>query len=248
MNKFLRSLMMVVVMFSLFASAHSQASVVIGGTRMIYPADDREITVKLTNEGSRPALVQVWLDEGDEASTPDTADVPFTVSPPIFRMDADKGQAVRIVYTRQPLPSDRESLFWINVLEVPPKAENSDERNLLQFAFRTRIKLFFRPNGLAGDATSAPSRLSWKLVPAANGKGPALQVSNPTAFHVSFAHVGLKQAGQSVGGQGGGMVAPHGNTLFPLKDISQVSGDAQAEFTVINDYGALNPLVAPLTR
>ena len=85
MNKYLRSLMVVVATFSLFASAHSQASVVIGGTRMVYPADDREITVKLTNEGSRPALVQVWLDQGDETSTPDTADVPFTVSPPIFR-------------------------------------------------------------------------------------------------------------------------------------------------------------------
>lgn len=248
MNKYLRSLMVVVATFSLFASAHSQASVVIGGTRMVYPADDREITVKLTNEGSRPALVQVWLDQGDETSTPDTADVPFTVSPPIFRMDADKGQAVRIVHTRQPMPSDRESLFWINVLEVPPKAENSDDRNLLQFAFRTRIKLFFRPNGLPGDAASAPPRLSWKLVPAADGKGHALQVSNPTAFHVSFAQVALKQAGQSLGGQGGGMVAPQGTALFPLKDVSQIAADAQAEFTVINDYGALNPLTAPLTR
>lgn len=248
MNNFLRSLLLGVATLSIFASAHSQASVVIGGTRMVYPADDREITVKLTNEGSRPALVQVWMDEGDEKSTPDTADVPFTISPPIFRMDADKGQAVRIVYTRQPLPADRESLFWINVLEVPPKAENGDDRNLLQFAFRTRIKLFFRPNGLSGDAATAPSRLSWKLIAGEGGKGHALQVSNPTAFHVSFAQVGLKQGGQSVGGQGGGMVAPSGTAVFPLKDVSQVSADAQADFSVINDYGALNPLTAPLAR
>ncbi|MNV66768.1 Chaperone protein EcpD precursor [compost metagenome] len=146
------------------------------------------------------------------------------------------------------MPDDRESLFWINVLEVPPKAENSDDRNLLQFAFRTRIKLFFRPNGLAGDAASASSKLSWKLVPGSDGRGHALQVTNPTAYHVSFAQVGLKQGGQNVGGQGGGMVAPNSNMLFPLKDVSQVSGDAQAEFSVINDYGALNPLTAPLTR
>lgn len=248
MNNILRSLLLGVATLSFFASAHSQASVVIGGTRMVYPADDREITVKLTNEGTRPALVQVWMDEGDEKSTPDTADVPFTISPPIFRMDADKGQAVRIVYTRQPLPADRESLFWINVLEVPPKAENSDERNLLQFAFRTRIKLFFRPNGLGGDAATAPSRLSWKLVPGTDGKGHALQVSNPTAFHVSFAQVALKQGEQSLGGQGGGMVAPNATSVFQLKDVSQIGGDAQAEFTVINDYGALNVLTAPLSR
>lgn len=228
------------------AAARSEASVVIGGTRMVYPAGDREITVKLTNEGSRPALVQIWLDDGDEKSTPDSAQVPFTVSPPIFRMDPDKGQAVRVVYTREPLPADRESLFWINMLEVPPKTDNSDERNLLQFAFRTRIKLFFRPAGLPGDAATASSRLQWKLVPAEGGRGVALQVGNPTAYHVNFAHVGLKVGERSVGAEGGGMVAPQSTAVFPLKDVVAMPAGAMAEFTVINDYGALNPLTAPL--
>ncbi|WP_447897829.1 fimbrial biogenesis chaperone [Stenotrophomonas sepilia] len=246
MNKLLRGLLLAAATMSALVAARSEASVVIGGTRMVYPAEEREITVKLTNEGDRPTLVQVWLDDGDERSTPDTAQVPFTVSPPIFRMDSEKGQAVRIVYTREPLPADRESLFWINVLEVPPKADNSDERNLLQFAFRTRIKLFYRPSGLAGDAATAPAKLSWKLVPGEGGQGVALQVSNPTAYHVNFAQVGLKFGERSIGGQGGGMVAPKATAVFPLKDVSRPVGGALAEFTVINDYGALNPLTAPL--
>nr|WP_199043643.1 fimbria/pilus periplasmic chaperone [Dyella sp. ASV24] len=231
----------------LFA-VRSQASVVIGGTRVIYPAQDKEVTVKLTNEGTKPALVQIWLDDGDEKATPDTAKVPFTVAPPLFRMDAGKGQAVRLLYTKEPLATDKETLFWVNVLEVPPKAANSDDRNLLQFAFRTRIKLFFRPNGLQGDVADAPSKLTWKLIPAADGKGLALQVNNPTPYHVNFAHVGIQVADKMVGDQGGGMVTPGSAATFPLKDISaRPAGDIKAAFDVITDYGALSPMVEPIT-
>jgi hypothetical protein len=48
----------------------AHASVVINGTRVIYPSDEREVTVKLSNEGSLPALVQAWLDDGDPRALP----------------------------------------------------------------------------------------------------------------------------------------------------------------------------------
>nr|WP_199044284.1 fimbria/pilus periplasmic chaperone [Dyella sp. ASV24] len=228
-------------------AARSEASVVIGGTRVVYPAQDKEVTVKLTNEGKNAALVQVWLDDGDEKSTPTTAKVPFTVAPPIFRMDPGKGQAVRVMYTQEALPKDKETLFWVNVLEVPPKAAGSEERNVLQFAFRTRIKLFFRPEGLVGDVATAPQKLVWKLVPADGGKGMAIQVTNPTPFHLNFAHVGINVGGQSKGDNSGGMVAPGATATFPLKDVSaRPAGEVKADFTVINDYGALSPMQAPL--
>lgn len=38
----------------------AQANVVIAGTRVIYPADQREVTLRLDNRGELPALVQVW--------------------------------------------------------------------------------------------------------------------------------------------------------------------------------------------
>ena len=138
-------------------------------------------------------------------------------------------------------------MFWLNVLEIPPKpGPDQADANKLQLAFRSRIKLFFRPPGLAGDVATAPGRLSWKLVPAEEGRGVALQVSNPTAYHVNFAQVGLKVGERSVGAQGGGMVAPQSTRVFPLKDVNTTPAGAVAEFTVINDYGALNPLTAPL--
>ena len=58
------------------ASPAAHASVVIGGTRVVYPAQDKEVTLKFINEGERATLVQVWLDDGDDQSTPDTAKAP----------------------------------------------------------------------------------------------------------------------------------------------------------------------------
>jgi chaperone protein EcpD len=226
-------------------AGRSEASVVIGGTRVVYPAQDKEVTVKLTNEGNQPALVQVWLDDGDDKSTPDTAKVPFTVMPPVFRIDPSKGQAVRLVYTKEPLPADKESLFWVNVLEVPPKAAE-DGKNHLQFAFRTRIKLFFRPAGLSGDVAAARDKLTWKVVPNTKGNGYAVQATNPTSYHVSFAHVGVKVGDREINGDGG-MVAPGSSTVFPLADLdSAPSAGTQVVFTTINDFGALDKVVKPL--
>ncbi len=52
-----------------FASAviapATQAEIVIHGTRVIYPSDAREVTLQVSNNGSKPALVQAWIDEGD---------------------------------------------------------------------------------------------------------------------------------------------------------------------------------------
>ncbi|QGY26852.1 fimbria/pilus periplasmic chaperone [Escherichia coli] len=49
---------------------------------------------------------------------------------------------------------DRESVFWFNVLELPPKpdAEKVANQSLLQLAFRTRIKLFYRPEEIPAPA------------------------------------------------------------------------------------------------
>ncbi|VTR34364.1 putative chaperone protein EcpD [Serratia fonticola] len=54
---------------------------------------------------------------------PDTVKVPFTpdATGRPYRSRV-KGQALRIARTGGGLPSNRESLFWLNVLEIPPKA------------------------------------------------------------------------------------------------------------------------------
>lgn len=225
-----------------------EAEVTITGTRVIYPAASKEVTVQLTNHANVSALVQIWLDDGNMDAPPDQIKVPFNVSPPIVRMEPHKGQAVRVAYTKTPLPADRESLFWFNVLEIPPKAGPEAGENLMQFAVRTRIKLIFRPSNLsATQALEAPEQLQWTLRAGENGKPPVLRVTNPTSYYVNFASVGAKMGDKEITGKGG-FVAPNGTAEFPLKELAGQGGaDVQVVFKTISDLGVVIPYTKPLS-
>jgi P pilus assembly chaperone PapD len=214
----------------------AQASVVIAGTRVIYDAKDTEVTVKLTNNGKLPTLTQIWLDKGDPKAAPSAIDVPFTITPPIARIDPGKGQTLRILYTGEALPKDRESVFWLNVLDVPPKppADEADI-NRLQMAFRTRIKLFYRPEGLKGRVEDAPGQLSWRVIQA--GGHTALEAHNPTPYYVSFRALELVGGGKTATFEDGGMVDPGETRSFPLAGDVYQGADAKVRYHVINDYG-----------
>lgn len=213
------------------------ASVVIAGTRVVFPATQGEVTVRLTNEGQLPALIEAWIDAGNPESTPDTAKVPFLITPPLARMNPGKGQSLRIVYTGQPLPSDRESLFWLNVLEIPPKPTDTtgEAQNTLQFAVRSRLKLFFRPAKLAGDPLTAGGQLQWKLV--ADGGGYALEAHNPTPYYITMSKLTL-HAGSANYEAGSGMVAPQASLRLPVQNLHAAVVGGTLDYTVINDFGA----------
>lgn len=216
----------------------AHASVVIAGTRVVFPAAAGEVTVRLSNEGSQPALVEAWIDGGDPASTPDTANVPFLVTPPLVRMNAGKGQSLRLVYTGQPLPQDRESLFWLNVLEIPPRpnAKPGQEQNTLQFAVRSRLKLFFRPSGLPDDLPTAAQQLTWTLV--RDGGGLAIEAHNGSPYYITFSKLSLV-AGEASYASGTGMVAPRSSLRLPVKGLDRMpAAGAVVDYTIINDFGA----------
>jgi chaperone protein EcpD len=213
------------------------ASVVISGTRVVYPAGDQEVTVKLSNEGKTPALVQVWADSGDADAAPSEASAPFLITPPVSRIDPEKGQTLRVAYTGEPLPQDRESVFWLNVLEIPPKPSDAQTANHLQFAFRSRIKVFFRPGQLPGQAVDAPAQAVWSLDGEAGGY--VLSVHNPSAYHVTFTTIQAAAGGEKALFDDGLMVAPGETRRVPLKGRLTAPAGVQVRYEVVNDYGGL---------
>ncbi|WP_334042522.1 fimbria/pilus periplasmic chaperone [Burkholderia ambifaria] len=227
------------VVLALFAQQVT-ASVIISGTRLVYPARDREITVKMDNTGKQPALVQTWIDDGDIKSRPGTVKVPFVLMPPVFRVDPAKGQTIRIVYTGDPLPQDKESVFWLNVLEIPPKVEESTSTTALQLAFRSRIKLFFRPAGLDGEgAVAAAKGVRWAVVPSESGQGRELRATNPSAFNVTVLKAQVAYDGRTFTTKDGAMIAPGASRTFasdaPLPDLP---AGTKLGYSTINDFGS----------
>ncbi|PWW09168.1 P pilus assembly chaperone PapD [Mangrovibacter plantisponsor] len=136
------------------------ASVVINQTRVIYPAAAKFVSVQLVNDSDKTHLVQSWLDNGDASAAPEKIKVPFTIMPPVVKMAGHAGQTLKISsMNTTPLPKDRESVFWLNVLDVPPIPEGSND-NYLQVAIRNRIKLFYRPESLAEPDSSVAEKIS----------------------------------------------------------------------------------------
>lgn len=221
------------LMAALFSSSVF-SSVIINGTRVIYPGKQREVTVQLSNNGTSPSLIQAWIDEGNAQTTPENSKAPFIVSPPISRIEANSGQALRISLTTSALAQNKESLFWLNVLEIPPAPSGTDTEvkpdNFLQMAFRTRVKLFYRPAGLSGEANDAAEKLQWSYV--AGG----IKVKNPTPFYISFTEINAVVEQKKVA------LAPHGDMLAPDQEKTlKFSGDSSritdVEYTTINDFG-----------
>lgn len=204
-----------------------QANVVISSTRIIYPGAAREVTATIDNVGKQPALVQTWLDAGNLKSTPEQTQVPFVLLPPMFRLDPGQQQNLRITFIGDhSLPQDRESVFWLNMLDIPPKPR-ADVQNYLQFSLRSRFKLFYRPEGLKADPEQAPEQLQWQL--ATNKQ--SLLVHNPSPYHVTITKV--IAGSQTLEGK---MIAPLTRESFPLPKAIQ--DDETLLFKIINDYGA----------
>ncbi|MGY4494173.1 fimbria/pilus periplasmic chaperone [Pseudomonas sp. TE3610] len=221
---------------ALLLAAPAHASVVIGGTRVIYPAQAPEVTVQLLNRDPQPALLQVWIDDGDAQADPNTLKVPFIVSPVMVRIEAEKGQALRVMHTGESMPADRESLFWLNVLQVPPRADAAG--NSLQMAIRTRIKLLYRPQGLAGQASEAPATVIWST-----GRSDGqwfVQARNPGPYFVNLGAVRLLAGGRQLEA-GAGHVPPFGQARFPINDAPGQDAAARVNFIALDDYGAGRP-------
>ncbi|EKM5743466.1 fimbria/pilus periplasmic chaperone [Enterobacter kobei] len=219
-----------------FAS-QSLANIVITGTRAIYPAGDKEISVKVNNKGKGPVLIQSWIDSGNADASPDTISVPFIINPPMNRVDASKGQTLRISYTGgASLPQDRESVFWLNVLEIPPSNMKEADINKLQVAFRSRIKLFYRPAALKEDSTKAAESMKWEI------NGGQITAVNNSPYHITL--LGIRAENSKTEGSGD-MVAPFGRLVIKNKNGRFVHGQ-KISWQYINDWGAIKKAEATL--
>jgi P pilus assembly chaperone PapD len=219
--------------FSLAAGA----AIVIDGTRVIYPAKSREVTIRLSNQGSTPMVAQSWVDAGRAQVSPAEVNTPFLLVPPLARIEPSRGQTLRLMMVTPPDVTDRESVYYLNVLEIPPKATEA-EGSSLQLTLRSRIKVFFRPETLIGKAADAPATLTWRIdrQPA----GTTLVAENPSAYHVSFGNVTL-HAGASSINLPSGMVAPKSTMSFALGK-APTQGQLTVDYSSIDDYGAQRKL------
>lgn len=213
----------------------SSASVVMTNTRVIYPSDAKERSVQLKNNDSFPNVVQVWTDINNSESTPENADGPFLALPAIFRIEPNRGQLFRLIYSGGELPKDRESLFYLNFLQIPPLSKDNAGENQMLVMLKNRVKIFYRPVEIKSNPENVGREISFN-VNKING-GIEVDVINKSPFYASFVDVKLISGNQELKVPVD-MVEPKGNKLVKVYNQQFVSiHPMKVKFTIVNDFG-----------
>ncbi|HGL4620256.1 TPA: fimbria/pilus periplasmic chaperone [Citrobacter koseri] len=217
-------------MFALLPTAGTAyAAISLDRTRVIYNGTEKSVSMNISNENKQlPYLAQGWIEteKGEKITSP------LTVLPPVQRIEPGaksqiKVQALSVVSA---LPQDRESLFYFNLREIPPK---SSKPNTLQIALQTRIKLFYRPAAIELNRTDAGnSSVQEKLTLSKQGNN--YTVNNPTPYYITLVGARASVKGSPISGFKPVMVPPKGQS--PLGMGADIIG-ASPVLTAINDYG-----------
>lgn len=224
MNKMVKWGLSALLAFTL--SGQALAAFTVSGTRFIYGEGKKNISFDVTNNANDTYGGQVWVDNVSEGSG-----VYMVPTPPFFKVSPKQKQIVRIMKTDGgALPSDRESLFWLNIQEIPPKPKT--DGNVLSVAINTRVKLFYRPKALMAGRKGAEKKIE---VIRRNG---TTYLKNPTPYYFAVAKVkvnGKDVVLKSDEEQKLAILAPSGEVA-----VSQVPVTAKnISVDTINDWGGV---------
>lgn len=219
------TLMTSALLLSLWVTSAS-AAIALDRTRVVFDGEQNSVSLNVSNQNKQlPYLAQGWIE--DEAGQ--KIQSPFTVLPPVQRIEPGKPSQVKIqsLPVVNALPQDRESVFYFNLREIPPK---STKPNTLQIALQTRIKLFYRPKGLSIDPNAPAPQNKMTLTK----QGDKYIVNNPTPYYVTFVDASSKKGVTGIKDFEPMMLAP--KSSMPLTVSAAAVGNSPV-LTYVNDYG-----------
>ncbi|QMN53330.1 fimbria/pilus periplasmic chaperone [Citrobacter freundii] len=221
-----RKLMRTLAGFFILFGACSSTCLAAGGfglgvTRLIYPAESTQVALNVQNGGEKNSyLIQSWVDESETNKKSQD----FVVTPPLFMLPTRKAASLRIMFVGQKnLPTDRETLYWMNVKAIPPTDEQNTEKNTLQLALQNRIKLFYRPEHLSVQPGKAKDMLRFRFT------GNQLKITNPSPYYITL--TGIKMGNTKLPNS---FIAPKSDAFVALA----VPAGGEITFQTINDFGA----------
>lgn len=220
------------MLFAMFMTQHAVAALALDRTRVILNGNEESVSLYVSNQNKTlPFLAQAWIEDTEGRKVTD----PMVALPPVQRIEPGTRSQIRIQTSRGAynLAQDRESLYYFNLREIPPK---SDKPNTLQIALQSRIKLFYRPVALAMNPNRTPWQEQLKLI----RKGDKYVVDNPTPYYITLSSASAQEKGNAIKGFQPIMIPPKSSMLM--------GGSARAlgkkpVLTYINDYGGRPRLI-----
>jgi len=218
-------------------SLPAQAAMVLSQTRVVVSPDAPKAELIVRNADRQPLLLQVWVNAGQSRQTaPAQHATPFLVDPPVLRIEPGQARSLRVLLVHAPadLPTDRETLFWLNVLEVAAMPALADHDARLDLSVLSRLKLFYRPASMRVAPVPA---LRFHLT--REGETAWLVIHNPAPVHQTLGSLALRTEDAALT-LDAPMLAPFDTTRVrvPPAALSRApSADWTLAFTLIDDDG-----------
>ncbi|MDR6583335.1 fimbrial biogenesis chaperone [Herbaspirillum frisingense] len=244
---------------SLTVCSVGEAGIMPERTRLIFSQGVGEISLRLANTNDYPVMMQSWVDQGEGSQAPDTVLSSMFVMPAVQRLQPHAVSQVRVLYTGDPLPAGRESVFWLNLYEIAllsAKAPQQDASRLL-LGINTQIKLFYRPPGLPAPGPQWHHALHFHLARDPGEEGAwVLVCRNDSPYFVSFAALQLGDGAQGFSPRlaPDQMVPPYGQQRYVLQQDGNARTGMPAawqapylRYQTINDDGRLSEHEVALT-
>ncbi|MFR4487461.1 MAG: molecular chaperone [Escherichia coli] len=154
-------------------------------TRIIMNESDKGEALKLTNQSKKlPYLAQTWIEDTKGNKSRD-----FIVTvPPMVRLNPNEQIQIRMITQEKiaQLPKDRETLFYFNVREIPPK---TDKKNVMQVTMQHALKLFWRPKAIELEDDGV---MTYEKVEIIRRNDGSIRFNNKMPYHVTLGYIGTK--------------------------------------------------------
>lgn len=220
------SVSQIIFLLAFICPSMSYAAIAIQTSRVIFDGDKLSQSLLVINQNPHdPYLAQGWIENEDGKRVQG----PLLILPPIQRIEPGEKSQIKI----QALPAarllrqDRETLFYLNLREIPPRIEGG---NTLQIALQNRIKVFYRPVGLKNRELASPWQSQLVLTRHEN----QWKIVNPSPYYITLVDAQTHNKGPKIADFTPLMLAPGASEILP-GNISQY-GDAPV-FTYLNDFG-----------
>ncbi|MBU9829918.1 fimbria/pilus periplasmic chaperone [Rahnella sp. FC061912-K] len=209
---------------------HASAVVNAEKTRVVFNSGSIAESLSLVNSEKEPVVVQVWTDNGDPTVSPDQLHTPVVINPPVFKMKPGEIRNIRLLLVSAgSLPQDRESIYWLNIYQIPPNTEtqHTGEKKIV-LPLKIRMKVFVRPEKIGELQENDAQKLQFSIDRESGNK--TLLIQNPTPWHLTLSSL---RSGKTA--LPGVMVAPFTSERVEITADKTLAD--KVEYDVINDNG-----------
>ncbi|VFS54305.1 Chaperone protein fimC precursor [Moellerella wisconsensis] len=95
------------------------SGIIASNNRVIFNEGDFKKNLILGNTNEYSIFAQTWIDNGEGSGEFKQKAYPFVSVPAVFVLNQGEMTNLNIIYNNKELPSDRESVFWLNLYEIP---------------------------------------------------------------------------------------------------------------------------------